>query len=115
MAMTENGAKRRQVSGHTPVVARRSGSQQKEDSMTTKCIWPGVLTVVLGAALANPVAAQVVRTAGPIVLTGSFVAQIVEAIAAAVFIALVFIHELSVILGLCSLASPLSPAIGRSK
>jgi hypothetical protein len=82
--------------------------------MTTECIWRGVLMVVLGAALAHPTAAQVVRTAGPIVLTGSFAAQIVEAIAAAVFIALVFIHELSVILGLCSLASPLHTQLGAA-
>lgn len=75
--------------------------------MTSKCIWRGLLMVILIATLAHPAAAQVVRTVGPIVLTGSFVAQIVEAIAAAVFIALVFLHELSVILGLCSLAPPL--------
>jgi hypothetical protein len=82
--------------------------------MTTKCICRGLVMVILGATLAHPAAAQVVRTPGPIVLSGSFVAQIVEAIAAAVFMALVFIHELFVILGLCSLASPLRMQSGTA-
>jgi hypothetical protein len=97
-----------------PAIQRRSRPQTKETCMTSKYLWRGVLTVVLGAALAHPAAAQIGGIPGPLVLGGPFVAQIVEAIAAAVFIALVFIHELSVILGMCSLASPLRMQSGAA-
>jgi hypothetical protein len=74
--------------------------------MPSRYLWRGILVIVLGAALINPAAARMgIRTAAA-GLNGSVMSHSFKDIAAALVVAVVYLHELSRILNLCQFAAP---------
>jgi hypothetical protein len=92
----------------TGAVRHRSESSQTEERMPSRYLWRGILVIVLGAALINPAAAQMgIRTAAA-GLNGSVISHSFKDIAAALVVAVAYLHELSRILNLCQFAAPIA-------
>jgi hypothetical protein len=102
--VTEKRAKHRQFSGHSYLVGRDQNRSRKEGSMTSKCV-TGVLIVVLGLAFASPAQAQMGKIIESIGYDDSIWFQIAWAAAALLVLAIIVIHELSVIVTLCPFAA----------
>jgi|SRR5271156_1931792 hypothetical protein len=81
----------------------------KEESIISKCL-PGVLAAALGLVFASPAQAQMRNAIDSIGYSGSIWFQMAWAAAALLFLAVVFIHEFSIILALCPSAAKTTEA-----
>ena len=85
---------------------RKSKPVQKEERVSSRYLWRGILVIVLGAAVIKSAAAQTGVGAGAAAFNGSVMSYSLKDIAAVLVTAVVYLHELSRILTLCQFAAP---------
>jgi hypothetical protein len=98
--------------GRTRTDRHKPKPLQKEERMTSRYLWRGIVVIVLGAVLIQSAAAQTGIGTGAAGSRGLVMSHSLEDIAAVVLIAIVYLHELFRILTLCQFAAPIPARSG---